>query len=135
MSDAEDGRKWVCEQLVRDVLNNTDVEHLITKANVDQLTKELVGGLAAYWMDKEPEVQDPTGLRYYGSDMTIHQTPGLDVETDADGSVVAVWFRCQPLPFKQSHANASRAMNMRRMYSDNPSDAPTIEAVVLKETT
>jgi hypothetical protein len=81
-------------------------------------------------MSDEP--QDPTGLRYYGSDMTIHQTTGVDVEVDKDGKVVAVWFRCQPLPFKQADASDRRADEMRQMYSGR-SDAPSIEAVVLRE--
>lgn len=83
-------------------------------------------------MSDEPK--DPTGLRYYGSDMTIHQNSGLDVEVDKDGKVVAVWFRCQPLPFKQSNADDRRADEMRRMYSkDMHGFRADIEAVVLRE--
>jgi hypothetical protein len=37
----------------------------------------------------------------YGHDGTIHKTRYLDVEVDDDGRVVAVWFRCLMLPFKQ----------------------------------
>lgn len=37
--------------------------------------------------------------RYYGDGGTIHGTTHLDVEMQ-DGKVVAVWFRCQVLPFR-----------------------------------
>ncbi len=37
----------------------------------------------------------------YGHDRTIHRSGHLDVETDDNGNVVAVWFRCLSLPFKQ----------------------------------
>lgn len=78
------------------------------------------------------EPKDPTGLRYYGSEMTIHQTEGVNVELDEDGNVVAVWFRCQTLPFTQSVCSPQRADSMRAAYLRNP--APGIEAVVLRET-
>lgn len=55
------------------------------------------------------------GVRAYGGDMTIHQTTELDIET-FNGEVVAVWFRCQPLPFNQSDASKQRADEMRSMY-------------------
>lgn len=60
--------------------------------------------------------------RVYGHDKTIHQNESLDVEVDKDGNVVAVWFRCQPLPFRQSDATDSRASEMRRMYGDDLGD-------------
>jgi hypothetical protein len=34
--------------------------------------------------------------------------------------VVAVWFRCQPLPFKQAAADEGRAKVMREMYQQQP---------------
>lgn len=37
--------------------------------------------------------------RYYGDGGTIHSTGHLDIETQ-DGQVMAVWFRCQMLPFR-----------------------------------
>lgn len=81
-------------------------------------------------------IEDPTGMRYYGSDMTVHRTNQLDVETDKDGKVVAVWFRCQALPFQQSTAEDWRAEEMRNMYMQSKRDGwgiPPIEAVVLRE--
>lgn len=80
-------------------------------------------------MSEQPH--DPTGLRYYGSDMTIHAGGEVNVELDHDGHVVAVWFRCQPLPFTQTITNSGRAQEMRNMYRHQP--APPIEAVVLRE--
>jgi hypothetical protein len=80
----------------------------------------------------EQEQPDPTGLRYYGSDMTIHGNTSLDVETDEAGHVVAVWFRCQPLLFKQVSVKARRAAEMRAMYAADVAP-PQLEAVVLKE--
>ena len=77
------------------------------------------------------EVEDPTGLRYYGSDMTIHQTESVNVELDGDGNVVAVWFRCQPLPFTAHETDPRRAESMREMYREGR--VPGIEAVVLRE--
>jgi hypothetical protein len=76
------------------------------------------------------EISDPTGLRYYGSDMTIHGNSDLDVEVDENGRVVSVWFRCQPLPFKEVVVSGPRASEMRRMYQQKP---PPIEALVLKD--
>lgn len=58
-----------------------------------------------------------TGTRYYGDGGTIHGSTVLDVETDVDGAVVAVWFRCQMLPFKQARIHGSRANEMRLMYA------------------
>jgi len=55
--------------------------------------------------------------RYYGGTGTIHGNAALDVEV-RDGTVVAVWFRCQSLPFVQSNATASRGEEMQRMYSE-----------------
>lgn len=52
----------------------------------------------------------------YGNDKTIHRTGQLDVETDCKGNVVAVWFRCMALPFRQSVSGTDRAEEMRRMY-------------------
>lgn len=71
------------------------------------------------------------GVRTYGFDGTIHQTTQLDVETDKDGNVVAVWFRCQPLPFRQSKTRPERAEDMRRMYSAG--NMPTLLAVEVKD--
>jgi hypothetical protein len=53
--------------------------------------------------------------RYYGDGGTIHDSTYLDVETH-NGEVVAVWFRCQMLPFRQIEESALRAAEMRRGY-------------------
>lgn len=52
--------------------------------------------------------------RYYGDGGTIHAATRLDVET-YNGAVVAVWFRCQQLPFSQTEATAQRATQMQAM--------------------
>lgn len=54
------------------------------------------------------------GNRYYGGNMTLHRTGCLDVETH-NGKVVAVWFRCCPLPFKQAEVGEHRAKDMNNM--------------------
>ncbi|MBM0257370.1 hypothetical protein [Micromonospora sp. 4G55] len=38
--------------------------------------------------------------RFYGDGGTIHGSTWLDVEVDDAGTVVAVWFRCQTLPWR-----------------------------------
>lgn len=67
--------------------------------------------------------------RFYGEDGTIHHTGYVDVET-RDGEVVAVWFRCQTLPFKQTEVDQSRADEMKKALSSNP--APEIRGFRLK---
>jgi len=57
----------------------------------------------------------------YGHDKTWHQTEHLDVEVDSDGQVVAVWFRCIALPFKQSLAGEDRSVEMIQMYKNRVS--------------
>ena len=52
--------------------------------------------------------------RFYGGKGTIHNSGWLDVETFR-GTVVAVWFRCQPLPFEQTEVDGDRATAMERM--------------------
>lgn len=56
------------------------------------------------------------GGRFYGDGGTIHHSSEVDVETH-DGKVVAVWFRCQPLPFRQARVRAERAAEMLDMMS------------------
>jgi len=56
--------------------------------------------------------------RIYGRGGTIHATGHVDVEVDAGGQVVAVWFRCQPLPFRQAPADGARARTMRDSYAE-----------------
>lgn len=55
------------------------------------------------------------GRRYYGDGGTIHHTKHLHVET-YKGTVVAVWFRCQRLPFEQVEVTQSRAVEMERHF-------------------
>lgn len=69
--------------------------------------------------------------RSYGWSDTIHRDKALDVETDDEGNVVAVWFRCQPLPFTQTKRDEQRAEEMRRMYADSP--MPKLLAVDLED--
>lgn len=55
--------------------------------------------------------------KVYGHRGAIHQTEHVDVEVDADGKVVAVWFRCMHLPFKQVDADRRRAAeDARALY-------------------
>lgn len=55
--------------------------------------------------------------RYYGGNGTIHRTGHLDVET-RNGRVVAVWFRCQMLPFEQHELDSDeRAKDMEAAYA------------------
>ena len=51
----------------------------------------------------------------YGNEGTIHGTQLLNVEVDADGNVVSVWFRCCALPFDVTRVSYDRATEMTRM--------------------
>lgn len=53
------------------------------------------------WQRKQ-ELAAPA--RYYGDGGTIHSTGTVDVEV-SNGQVVAVWFRCQQLAFRQVDLN------------------------------
>lgn len=77
------------------------------------------------------DIQDPTEIRYYGGDGTIHADGEVNVELDKRGNVVAVWFRCQPLAFTQSTASAARTEEMLRMYQAGT--VPGLDAVVVRE--
>ena len=68
--------------------------------------------------------------RFYGDGGTIHHTTSLDVEV-CNGQVVAVWFRCQPLPFRETKVSIDRAREMRRIYRDSP--LPEISGVQLTD--
>lgn len=52
----------------------------------------------------------------YGHNKTWHRTEHLDVEVDANGIVVSVWFRCIALPFQQTQVGHDRAVEMNSMY-------------------
>ena len=67
--------------------------------------------------------------RYYGDGGTIHSTGLVNVEVDANGRVVSVWFRCQPLPFDSTVVSASRAREQRRMYKNNVGRLSGVEIV------
>lgn len=71
------------------------------------------------WRRRQAEFER-TGTRYYGDGGTIHGTKHLHIETFR-GTVVAVWFRCQPLPFEQAEVDGPRATDMQRMYG-NPKE-------------
>ncbi len=67
----------------------------------------------------------------YGHNKTIHGTEFLDVETDKDGKVVSVWFRCMALPFKQTYVDMQRSKDMKRAYAENK--IPNILAVEVSD--
>lgn len=64
-----------------------------------------------HWLAKQ-RAADPG--RYYGGTGTIHGSTLLDVEVH-NGQVVSVWFRCQPLAFRQLDVDDRRAEEMIRM--------------------
>jgi len=68
--------------------------------------------------------------RYYGDGGTIHHTGHLDVET-YHGEVVSVWYRCQPLAFKQTGVDLNRASGMKLMETRSP--APGITGVEVSD--
>lgn len=76
--------------------------------------------------DKKALACQSAGTRYYGDGGTIHSSATLDVEV-CDGRVVAVWFRCQALPFRQSNVGAQRACEMRGMT------APELHGVEVRD--
>lgn len=62
---------------------------------------DLANALLLSPVHREPTYK-PQKEVFYGGNGTIHDTGHLDVVLDEDGNVTAVWFRCRPLPFKQS---------------------------------
>lgn len=46
----------------------------------------------------------PEKENFYGGDGTWHQTGHVDVQLNKKGEVVAVWFRCRMLPFRESRS-------------------------------
>ena len=62
----------------------------------------------------------PESERYsfYGGDKTVHRTGWLDIET-RNGEVVAVWFRCAMLPFRQVEVDKERAREMKGVGAMN----------------
>lgn len=66
-------------------------------------------------------------VQLYGADNTIHKNQWIDIETDPSGKVVAAWFRCATLPFKQFKVGEDRADQMRTLYQqENGSVYPKI---------
>ena len=61
------------------------------------------------WALKQ-ELSSPS--RYYGDGGTIHSTNALDIDTDAGGNVIAVWFRCQLLAFRQVRCSEHRTQEL-----------------------
>ena len=53
----------------------------------------------------------PENTSFYGDGGTIHDNTALDVEVH-DGKVVAVWFRCATVPFKQHDVDERRVREM-----------------------
>jgi hypothetical protein len=51
---------------------------------------------------------------------TIHKQGILDVEVNINGRVIAVWYNCLALPFRQTTSRASkeRETEMDKMYKD-----------------
>lgn len=74
-----------------------------------------------------PDIVNPN---IYGGENTWHQTGWFDVETRG-GIVVAVWFRCQPVQFKQTKVDSDRATNMESMYIDSDTCIPGVIAIEL----
>jgi hypothetical protein len=57
--------------------------------------------------------------RYYGEGGTIHGTTELDVEI-CDGTVVAVWYRCQQLPYREVQVSRSRVADVVHLEGELP---------------
>ena len=70
-------------------------------------------------------------LRIYGYDETMHRTNFVDVETNEDGQVVAVWFRHMPVRFEQCLIGPARAEEMKKMYKN--SKPPKLHAIVVED--
>jgi hypothetical protein len=73
-------------------------------------------------------------LTTYGHGGTIHGTNHVDVETDAEGNVVAVWFRCCAIPFEQMKHNKysnNRVQAMKNLYKNK--QAPKLHAIVIED--
>ncbi len=64
---------------------------------------------------------------HYGDDKTIHQSGYVDVELGPNGKVVAVWFRCAVVPFKETRVGRERADEMVHMYKEE--NVSRVEAI------
>lgn len=93
---------------------------------------------SGYQPNKSALKEPPTGgmmeqaveTRKYGDNNTIHNTNHLDVETDKYGNVVAVWFRCQHISFRQTKVGDSRAAELKSLYKDTDPKISAIDIVV-----
>jgi hypothetical protein len=56
----------------------------------------------------------------YGGSAAIHSSMHVDVETDEQGRVLAVWFRCMQLPFEQKTAQPDRQLELKQAPSALP---------------
>lgn len=101
------------------------------KRNVTLLTRELWAGLLSHWetrhLRRKISACEGTDTRYYGGTATIQASNKLDVELDQHGNVVAVWFRCQALPFNQVRVDAARAMDMHIMRRNGLAELHGVE--------
>lgn len=114
-------RAWVNRWLAGDMV---ELELHVDELRPIVLTQEPV------WLDMSVPGEPRT--RFYGGTGTIHRTGHVDVEVDeTNGDVVAVWFRCQPLPFKETRVASHRANEMRGLYERHPSSS--IEGVTLRD--
>jgi hypothetical protein len=81
------------------------------------LIRDVWSSIQAYWetryLRRKMRLCAHTHTRYYGGEGTINAARDLDVEVDRHGNVVSVWFRNQPLPFRQRRVDAHRAFDMR----------------------
>lgn len=68
-------------------------------------------------------------VRFYGDGTTIHSIGHLDIEVHG-GKVVAVWYRCQMLPFTQHEIASDRVATV---YATDYRNYPAIRGVVLDE--
>lgn len=81
------------------------------KIKVDSFWGDLANALLLSPVHREPKKKDS----FYGGDNTIHQTGEVNVQLDKHGNVVAVWFRCQMLPFTQRTVTGDYEEGLRSM--------------------
>lgn len=94
------------------------------------LAKRRAKGLtAADLPDNQGVYSDASWI--YGRDNTYQHTEYFDVET-RDGKVVAVWFRCQMVPFQQTEVDRQRASDMKSVYDGSP-EVPRVVSIELEQ--
>jgi hypothetical protein len=108
------GARWIKEATpVSDELSEADRARMSER--VAAVSASVLGSQGATW-DAKQRAAAP-GF-FYGDGGTIHGTTHLDVEVDADGVVVAVWYRCRQLPFVQVLVGDKRAEEMRAVREE-----------------